>query len=192
MTIGKVNHRIIAKPETWPNPIENSARRVRDVPVTTGRTVSSVSAVAGSVALLIFAVFFHRYIAYYDYVTVGNVSKWTNYPILAPSYFSWLPILVATLILFIIGQIVLIRYRTHVVQETVLMALNLFVIAAVLSLYQIFPFDFSAIPNAEMASMLYMATRGALIGVAALIGVETVVRLIKLLVSMSPSAKPDK
>ncbi len=151
----------------------------------TGRITSSSFAIAWSIVLLVLFTFFHQYIAYYEPETIGGVSKWIRYPILTEAFFSWLPILVATLVLFIIGHIILIYFDKYLLQETVLTVLSLFVVVTVLSLLFIFPFDFTRIPHVEMASVLYPFTRIALIGAIVVLGVGTLVKLIKLIVGIS-------
>jgi hypothetical protein len=149
-----------------------------------GRITSSSFAIAWSVIILVFFIFFNQYIAYYEPETIGGISKWTRYPILTEAFVTWLPILVATIIAFIIGHIILIYFDKYIVQETIPAVLNLLVMAAVLSLLFIFPFNFTAIPNTETASILNMFVRIALIGISFALGAGTFVRLIRLIVSL--------
>jgi hypothetical protein len=96
----------------------------------------------------------------------------------------WLPIIVTTLILFVVGYILLIRYDGRLIQATVLICLNLFLLATVVSLLYIFPFDFTAIPIAEMAYVLDIVIRVTLIAVATVLGLGILIKLIKLIVTV--------
>ncbi len=156
----------------------------------TNRITSSSLAIVWSIIILVFVMFFRQWIAYYEPQVIDGVVKWIRYPILTEAFIIWLPILVATLILFVVGHIVLIYFEKYLVRETTRTILKLFVISTVLSLLFIFPFDFTAIPHIEMASVLYIFTRVALISIAVVVGVGTLIRLIKLIVNMSTRRTP--
>ena len=171
--------------------LENSGKRV-DHRVdgsakngNTSRTASSSLAIAWSIIILVFFVFFNQDIAYYQPETIDGISKWIRYPILTEAFVTWLPILIATLILFVIGHIILMYFDKHILQETTLTVLNLLVIATILSLLLIFPFDFTTIPNAELASILYMFAKASLIGIVVALGIGTLVRSIRLIATLS-------
>jgi hypothetical protein len=149
------------------------------------RITSSSIAIAWSIVILVFFAFFNQYIAYYQPETIGGVSRWIKYPILTEAFATWLPILVVTLLLFVVGHIMLIYFEKYLWQETTHTVLNLFVIATVLSLLVIFPFDFTAIPSVEVASILYMFTKAILIVISVALGVAILVRLIRLIVFVS-------
>jgi len=151
----------------------------------TNRITSSSLAIVWSIIILVFVMFFREYMAYYEPQTIDGVVKWIRYPILTEAFIIWLPILVATLILFVVGHVVLIYFEKYLVRESTLAILNLLVISTVLSLLFIFPFDFTAMPHFETASVLYMFTRVALVSVAVIVGVGTLIRLIKLIVNIS-------
>ncbi|MFC2067615.1 hypothetical protein ACFLTP_01145 [Chloroflexota bacterium] len=151
----------------------------------TNRITSSSLAIVWSIIILVFVMFFSQYIAYYQPQAINGVVKWITYPILTEAFFSWLPILVTTLIFFVAGHIVLIYYKKYLVRESTLVILNLLVISTVLSLLYIFPFDFTTIPHVETASVLYISTKVALVSIVVIVGVGTLIRLIKLIVNMS-------
>ena len=155
------------------------------------RITSSSFAIAWSIVILVFFTFFNQYLAYYQPETIGGVIKWIRYPIITEAFFTWLPILVATLMLFMMGHILLIRYAKYLLQETVLASLRLFLIATVLSLLLIFPFDFTAIPSADMASVLHMFTRLILIGIVIALAVGMLVTLIKVIVTIPMQRTTD-
>jgi hypothetical protein len=149
-----------------------------------GRITSSSFAIAWSIVLLVFFALFNEYIAYYHLETVDSVSRWIRYPILTGDFNAWLPILMATLILSILGHIVLIIYDKYLLRETVVIVLNLFGIATVVALLSIFPFDFTVIPN-TISDILPIVITIALIGITVGLGIATLVKFIKLVVSVS-------
>ena len=150
-----------------------------------GRITSSSFAIAWSFVLLIFFNFFGKYIAYYQPETVGNVTTWIRYPILTEGFNAWLPVLTATLVFSIIGHIILIIFDRYLLRETTLIVLNLFGIAVVLTLLSIFPFDFSVIPNTNVAVILPIVTVIVLIGITVGLVIGTLVRFIKFIVNMA-------
>lgn len=191
MTGRDIHHRASILPEPRSHAVGNSAEKTAgkvDGSFTnsnSSRVTSSSLIIAWSIILLVFFTFFNHYIAYYEPETIGGVSKWIRYPILTEAFSLWLPIFVATLIAFIIGHMSLIYFRKHLIQETIPGVLNLFVIATVLSLLFIFPFNFSAIPHTTIASTLYMFVRVALIGISVVLGIGTLVRFIRLIINLS-------
>ena len=149
-----------------------------------GRITSSSFAIAWSFVFLIFFHFFNEYVAYYQPKIAGNVTVWTRYPVLTEDLNLWLPILTTTLTLSIIGHIILIIFDRYLLREITLIVLNLFGIATVLTLLSIFPFDFSVIPNTEIAAYVDLGIRILLIISAVGLGIGTLVRFIKLMVSL--------
>jgi len=148
------------------------------------RIAASVWAVIWSIILLVFFSFYHQYIAYYHPVTSGDVTTWTKIPLLTSGYFGWLPILMTTLILSVIGYVFLIIYDRYILRQSVLVLLNLFGVATVLTLLSIFPFDFSAIPNASVANVLPPLVTIVLIIIAIGLVIGILVMLIKLIVNV--------
>jgi uncharacterized membrane protein len=146
-----------------------------------GRITSSSLAIAWSFAFLIFFHYFNKYIAYYQYETAG----WVRYPILTEAFGAWLPILTVALTLSIAGHIILIIFDRYILRETTLIILNLFGIAVVLTLLSIFPFNFSAIPNATMADIAPIIATVVLIGITVGLAIGTLVSFIKLIVNVS-------
>ena len=96
-----------------------------------------------------------------------------------------MPILTTTLILSIIGHIILIIFDKHLLRQIILVVLNCFGIATVLTLLSIFPFDFSVIPNTDIAAYVNLGVTIALIVISVGLGVGTIVRFIKLMVNIS-------
>jgi len=153
-----------------------------------GRITSSAFVIAWSLALLIFFNFFNQYIAYYNNETVGNVSIWVRESILTGEFSSWLPILTIALVLSMVGHAILIAIDKYVLREATLIILDLFGISVVISLLSIFPFDFSALPNAAVANGMELGIMITLGLVAFGIGIGIIVRLIKLTVNLIKGA----
>ena len=142
-----------------------------------GRIAASSAAIAWSLILLVFFNFFNQYIAYYH----DGIRD----PFLTADFSFWLPILNTTLILSIIGHIILIIFDRYLLREIILIVLNCLGIAVVLTLLRLFPFDFSVIPNANIAAYVELGVTIALIVGTVGLGVGALVRFIKLMVNIA-------
>ena len=174
--------------EAPPPPSEDLGKQIgdeveRDFKSTRGgRITASVFAVAWSIVLLIFFNFFNHYIAYYHSETVDGVTTWIRHPFFTEDINLWLPILTTTLVLTILGHIFLIIFDRYTLREIVLIILNGFGLATVLTLLSVFPFDFSMIPNTTAADATYTGVRIFLILISIGIGIGILVRFIKLII----------
>jgi len=148
------------------------------------RVTASSFAIAWSIIFLVFFAFYNGYIAYYDPETVNGVTTWTRLPLLTSEYHDWLPVLVTTLILSIAGHVLLIIYDRYWLRQLVLVILNVFGIAVVVTLLSVFPFDFDVIPNATVATILPIIVTIVLIAVAVGLGIGTLVMFIKSMVNI--------
>ena len=148
------------------------------------RLTASAFSIAWSIVLLIFFNFYNQYLAYYRPETVDGVTTWARYPFFTEDIDLWLPILTTTLVLTIIGHIFLIIFDRYTVREIVLIILNGFGLATVLTLLSVFPFDFSVIPNAAAAEAAYTGVRILLILISIGIGIGIIVMVIKLIIHM--------
>jgi len=149
-----------------------------------GRIASSAFAIAWSIALLVFFVFFHDYIAFYRLEKIGNASIWIREPILAADFNSWLPIIVTILVFSIAGHALLLAVDKYIVRETTLLVLDIFGIAAIMALIAIFPFDFNVVADSDLAAWLELGLKLTLGIIAFGIGIAVIVRLIKILVNI--------
>lgn len=147
-----------------------------------GRMASSRFAIAGSIVFLIFFNFFSGYIAYYH--------DGARDPILTAGFNAWLPVLNTALIASIVGHIIMVIFDRYVLREITLIVLNLFGIAAVATLLSIFPFDFSVIPNANIAGYVSLGVRIALICGIVGLGIGTLVMFIQLVVNVAKQNIP--
>jgi uncharacterized membrane protein len=149
------------------------------------RITSSSVAITWSVIFLILLNFFSRYIAYYQLETVNDVTKWVRYPILTEDFNAWLPIVTTMLIVSIIGHIILVIFDRYILREATLIVLNSFGVVTILALFSIFPFDFGVIPNSAIADSLPIIATIVFIAIALGLGIATLVRFIKLIISVA-------
>jgi len=113
---------------------------------------------------IIFFTFFHKYIAWYTTTPDGSVAR---LPMLTDEYFIWLPIAITASILAIVAFTVMIFYDNYRFRMTAHTIGFIIGIAVVVSLVSIFPFDFSVIPNATVATVVPIAV-GVLLSLQAI------------------------
>jgi len=140
-----------------------------------------------SVFLVLFN-FYSNYIAFYNYEKIDGVKYWTSYPFLTSDFDQWLPIITASLIAAIVGNIILIIYDGHFFRKVIRIAMDLFSLAATISLLVIFPFNFSAIPTHDLANLLTPIVTVVLVLVAVGTGIGIIVRFVKLMVAIAKNA----
>ena len=149
-----------------------------------GRITGYAFSIFWSSIFLVFFNFYNQYIAFYDYEKLGGVRYWTSYPLLTPDFERWLPIVTASLIAAIVGNIILIIYDGYLFRQAIHIAIELFSIAAAISLLVIFPFDFSVLPGNDLTNLLTPIITVVLILVSVGIGIGIIVRFIKLMVAI--------
>jgi hypothetical protein len=130
-----------------------------------------------SVIFFVFFNFYQSYIAYYHYDGI-----WHRYPLLTESFSQWLPIVSVALVASMIGSILLIIYDGYFFRQIIRIVLNLFGLSAIISLLTVFPFDFTVFPR-DLTGILNPIVIIVLILIIIGIGIETMVRLIKLIVN---------
>jgi uncharacterized membrane protein len=164
--------------------IKDSGKRTEDYFKRTrpGRVAGYSAAIFFDIVLLIFFSFFHRYIAWYHTEPDGGI---TRLPLLTSDYFTWLPILVTALAISIAAHIVLVTYDRYWLREAIQIILGAIGAGVVAKLIAIFPFDFTVITNPTAADIVPVAVTIVLIIIAVGLGVEALVRLIKLLVDVA-------
>jgi uncharacterized membrane protein len=150
-----------------------------------GRITASSFAIAWSVVLLVFFNLFNQYIAYYHLEKVNDIAHWVRYPVLTADFSAWLPILSTVLVLSIVGHIILIIFDRYLLRAATRIVLNLFGVAVVASLLSIFPFDFTLIPSAVVASALPVIVTIILICIAVGMGIAALVSFIRLIVKVA-------
>ncbi|PPD57292.1 DUF4870 domain-containing protein [Dehalogenimonas etheniformans] len=150
-----------------------------------GRLVGSSISIAWCSALLIFMNFYHQYIAIYHGSTSNGVTIWTRDPILNQDFHQWLPILNVALFVGIAGNIMTIIWDKYLLREPVKMVIDIFSLAAIISLINIFPFDFSSFPDAISIDATRVGVRVVLILAAVGTGIGILVRFIKFVANLS-------
>ncbi|XUX00019.1 MAG: hypothetical protein TUN42_08995 [Dehalogenimonas sp.] len=150
-----------------------------------GRLVGSSISIAWYSALLIFMNFYHQYIAIYHGSTSNGVTIWTRDPILNQDFQQWLPILNVALFVGIAGNIMTIIWDKYLLREPVKMVVDIFSLAAIISLINIFPFDFSSFPDAISIDATRVGVRVVLILAAVGTGIGILVRFIKFISNLS-------
>lgn len=146
-----------------------------------GRITGYSFAIMWSVILFVFFNFYNQYIAYYHYDGI-----WYRYPLLTESFSRWLPIVSVALVASMIGSILLIIYDGYFFRQIIRIVLNLFGLTAVISLLTVFPFDFTVFPR-DLTGILNPIVITVLILIIIGIAIETMVRLIKLIVNAAGS-----
>ena len=107
-----------------------------------GRMTGYSFAIMWNVIFFVLFNFYNQYIEYYHYDGI-----WHRYPFLTEDFSRWLPIVSTALVASMIGYILLIIYDGLFFRRIMRIILNLFGIAAVISLLAIFPFDFTVFPG---------------------------------------------
>ncbi|MDP3012288.1 MAG: hypothetical protein Q8N27_06175, partial [Candidatus Hydromicrobium sp.] len=146
-----------------------------------GRITGYSFAIMWSVIFFVFFNFYQSYIAYYHYDGI-----WHRYPLLTESFSQWLPIVSVALVASMIGSILLIIYDGYFFRQIIHIVLNLFGLTAIISLLTVFPFDFTVFPR-DLTGILNPIVITVLILIIIGIGIETMVRLIKLIVNAAGS-----
>lgn len=179
-----------AGPEQPSTPLAKESRQTLDKADSyfkskrSSRIASSAGAIAWSVILLVFFNFFSQYLAFYQAETVDGVTKWNIYPLLIQDFRLVLPILNTTLILSVVGHSIAIAFDRYILREITLIVLHLLSMAAVLTFLRIFPFDFSVIPSAGVATISPTVAIIVLALSAAVLGIEALVRFIRLIITV--------
>ena len=133
--------------------------------------------------LVLFNLYSH-FIAFYDHEMVDGVRHWTSYPMLTSDFDKWLPIITTALIAAIIGNIILIIFDGYFFRQIIHITMELFSLAAVISLVVIFPFDFSVMPGNDLTNLLNPIITVVLILISVGIGIGVIVRFVKLMVAI--------
>jgi hypothetical protein len=170
---GKAGKEIEKKMEVTGDKVDYYFRETRG-----GRITGYSFAIAWSIVLLVFLNFYNSYIAYYQY----DVGQWNRFPLLTEGFSHWLPIATVALAASIVGNILLVIYDGRFFRQLIRIVLNLFGIMAVISLLTVFPFDFTVFPG-DLTGILNPVVTVFLVLIIIGTGVDTIVRLIKLIVS---------
>ena len=146
----------------------------------TARITGYSFAIAWTIAFLVFFNFFSRYIAYYEYD--ATTQAWTMFPLITERFSAWLPILNASMIASVLGNIVLIINDSFYFNNITNIVMHLFGIASVSTLFVLFPFDFNSIPDVTLNPILFPIIKIVLILIIVGLSIGVMVRFIKIIV----------
>jgi uncharacterized membrane protein len=152
-----------------------------------GRMVGSAFSIAWSVIFLVFFNFYSQYIAYYEPSNIDGI-RWHVFTLITGDFNSWIPILNITLILSIIGHILIIIFDKYILNQTIHLVLDILALATVVTLLNIFPFNFNVITDSDAAFWAQTGAAATLIVISVGITIGLLVRFIKLIVNVARSA----
>ncbi|MGM0365104.1 MAG: hypothetical protein ACQEP5_01055 [Actinomycetota bacterium] len=147
-----------------------------------GRLTGYSMAIAWNIIFLIFFNFFYEYVAYYEYEAINGAGVWNRYPLLTDDFRLWLPIFTVAVAFSAAGNILMIIVDHYSVRQVVNIIVNVFGIAAAATLLSIFPFDFNAIPGADLVHILNPVVTVILVLIIIGLSIGTLVRLIKFII----------
>ena len=142
-----------------------------------GEVASNLAVVLVTVAQLVFLTRYHEYIAWFSTGPDGTVTRQS---MLTDGYFTWLPFPITASIIVIVLSAVMLVVRSYWFGQATWILFSICGIAVTISLLVIFPFDFSAIPNANTAGVVPIAVRAFLIFMAVFYAVTAVAMTIHL------------
>jgi uncharacterized membrane protein len=151
----------------------------------TGRIVGSAFAIAWCLALIIFFNFYNQYIAFYHVINTSGRDIWEVYPLITADFHTWLPVINLALAVSIIGHAIMIAYDRYISRQLIHIAIDVFSLAAVITLVSIFPFDFSPIPNQAVIDGLNIGLPISLVIVSVCIGIGIMARFIAFIVHLA-------
>ena len=150
-----------------------------------GRIAGSVAAIVWSIVLFILFNFYAGHIAFYQGVSSDGVTQLLRYPVLTAELARVLPILNATLGVTVIGHVVALSVDRFVVRQVVHILAHIMGIVTVVVFLKVFPFDFSDLPFGEAVEVFPSITIGVLTVIAVVMGIETIVRLVRLVTHLA-------
>jgi hypothetical protein len=125
-----------------------------------GEVTGDLSIILITAAQLIFFWYFYEYIAWPTRAPDGSV---TWFSLLTDDYFRWLPLVLVASITVIVVQTVMIFYNRSWFRQAGWILFSLLGITMTVSLLVVFPFDFSVIPNGNVARLAPTVVRIVLI-----------------------------
>ena len=148
----------------------------------TSRMLGSAFAIAWSLILVVFFVFYNEYIAYYHVNGGGGITVWQRDSILTHEFSIWLPIVSTALIINIIGNSFLIAYDKFLARKITQIITDVLGAAAVISLLVIYPFDFHVIPNQAAVTGVNIGVTAVLIIIAVGFCISAIVKFIQTII----------
>ena len=160
-------------------------RRFRREDSGAGRIAGSIAAIVWSVLLFILFNFYAGYIAFYQGLSSDGVTQLLCYPVLTAELARVLPILNATLGVTVIGHVVALSMDRFAVRQVVHILAHVMGIVTVVVFLRVFPFNFSDLPFGEAVEVFPSITIGLLTVIAVVMGIETIVRLVRLVTNVA-------
>jgi hypothetical protein len=111
-----------------------------------------------------------------------------KYDLLTGDFERWLPIAITALLASIIGNIVLIIYDGYFFRQVMHIIMDMFGLAAVISLLVIFPFVFSNMPGNDLTGIMNPIVTVVLILICVGIGIGMLVRFVKMIIGLVKKA----
>ncbi|MDD4985018.1 MAG: hypothetical protein PHQ43_04395 [Dehalococcoidales bacterium] len=155
------------------------------------RITASVAAIGWSAFFFVLFNFFSGYVAIYSHAVINGINTWVIHPILTPALSQVLPILNVTLIAAIVCHAVAIAIDRYRLRAVILITLAGLSMATVLTFLRVFPFDFSVIPNPDLASIMPTLALVIMIIITAGIGIGALVRFIRLMIDLAKKPAPS-
>jgi hypothetical protein len=180
---GGINVEPIKVPRAQATRQDNFQTQYYSYQARTGRIVGSGFAIAWSVVLMVFFNFYNQYIAYYEPASVSG-PQWQMFTLITGAFYSWLPILNVSLALAIVGHAMMIAFDKYAANQAIHIILDILGLATVVTLLNIFPFDFSVIPDHDVAFWAQTGTTITLIVITVGIAIGILVRFIQLIVNV--------
>jgi hypothetical protein len=149
-----------------------------------GRITGYTFSIFFGTLFLVFLYYYNQYIAFYTKVD----GTWMGYPLLTGDFDRWVPVAVTALLASIIGNIILIIYDAYFFRQVIQIVMDMFGLAAVISLLVIFPFDFSVMPGNDLSGLLNPIVTAVLILICTGIGIGILIRFIKMIVRLVKKA----
>jgi hypothetical protein len=149
-----------------------------------GRITGYAFSIFFGTLFLVFLYYYSQYIAFYNNVD----GTWARYPMLTEDFNRWLPIAVTALLASIIDNIILIIYDGYFFRQVIQIIMDMFGLAAAISLLVIFPFDFSVMPGNDLTGILNPIVTAVLIIICIGIGIGILVRFIKMIMGIVKAA----
>ena len=160
-------------------------RHFRREEIGIGRTAGSVAAIVWSIVLFILFNFYAGYLAFYQGVPSDGATQLLRYPVLTAELARVLPILNAALGVTVIGHVVALSVDRSVVHQVVQIVAHVMGIVTVVVFLKVFPFDFGDLPFGDAVEVFPSITIGVLAVIAVLMGIETIMRLVRLVTHMA-------
>ncbi|MBN1856463.1 MAG: hypothetical protein JW846_05850 [Dehalococcoidia bacterium] len=149
-----------------------------------GRVAGSIAAIVSSVFFFVLFNFYPDYIAFYQGMSEGGVSQLLRYPVLTAELVRVLPVINLTLGLTVVLHVIALAVDGRVLREVIEIVLHVMGAVTALVWLKVFPFDYSQVPMGEMVNALPTITVVVLVIVALGMGVDAIVRLVRLVTGL--------